>query len=67
MNRREALAHLRYHWGQEYTFRLADGIYTATARYGSPQRDTLAADTPEDLLTQIRRHYRPHLVERSST
>jgi hypothetical protein len=55
VNRREALAHLRFHWGQEYKFRLAGGTYTATARFG--KADVLEADDPEELLARVRRHY----------
>jgi hypothetical protein len=64
VRRREAIAQLRYHWGDVYRFALVDGRYTATARFG--QRDVVSADDPDELLTRIRRHY-PGPSERSST
>jgi len=60
MRRREAMAQLRYHWGDVYTFALVGGQYRATARFG--KGDVLDADDPDELLRQIRRHYGPELL-----
>jgi hypothetical protein len=62
---RELLATIRYHWSDVYEITVANGRYTATAKYG--QRDVLAASDPEELLGKIRRHYRRPPEERSST
>jgi hypothetical protein len=61
MRRQEAMAQMRYHWGDVYRFAVTDGRYTATAKFG--QRDVLAADNPDELLASVRRHYRPDLLE----
>lgn len=61
MRAREMMAQLRYHWGDRYEFTVADGRYMATARFG--RRDVLEAADPEDLLGQVRRHYRPDILE----
>lgn len=61
MTRQEALAQMRYHWGDSYRFAVVDGRYTATAKFG--QRDVLAANSPDALLAKIRQHYRPDLLE----
>ncbi len=61
MRQREAIAQLRYHWGDVYTFTVADGRYIATARFG--QRDVLYGAGPDELLGKIRRHYRQDLLE----
>jgi hypothetical protein len=66
MRRSEALAQLRYHWGDVYTFALVGGRYTATAKFG--KGDVLDADDGDELLRQVRRHYgRDMLQERCST
>jgi hypothetical protein len=65
MTTRELLASIRYHWSDVYQITVANGQYTATAKYG--ERDVLAADDPEELLAKIRRHYRRPGQERSST
>ena len=66
MTTKELMASLRYHWGDAYELAVADGHYTATAKFG--QRDVLSADDAEELLVKIRRHYRrDSLEERSST
>ncbi len=61
MKRQEALAQLRYHWGDVYRFAVADGRYIATAMFG--QRDVLSAADPDELLAKIRQHYRRDLLE----
>jgi hypothetical protein len=66
MTSRELLASLRFHWGDKYEFKVTAGRYTAAARFG--QREVLTAEDPEQLLTKVRRHYRPELLdERCST
>jgi hypothetical protein len=65
VTRSEALAYMRYHWGQEYRFAYQDGHYTATSRNGD--HATLTAEEPTDLLVQVRRHYKPPLRDRAST
>jgi len=59
------LAFLRYHWDEVYNFTRDGPQYVATAKYG--QRDRLTANTPEQLLSMVRRHYRPPPAERCST
>jgi hypothetical protein len=56
VTQREVMAQLRFHWGDAYRFTALKGHYTATAKFGS--QDVLQADDPEQLLAQIRRHYR---------
>lgn len=66
MRQQEAMAYLKFHWGDVYEFAIVSGRFIATARFGA--RDALSSDDPESLLRQIRRHYRRgHLVERCST
>ena len=65
MTRAEPLAFLRFHWGEAYKFGYKDGQYTATSR--NSDHATLTARDAGELLTQVRRHYRPPLQERSST
>jgi hypothetical protein len=65
MTTRELVASIRYHWSDVYEITMANGRYTATARFG--EREVLAADDPEELLAKIRRHYRRPAEERSST
>jgi hypothetical protein len=66
MTAREAIAQLRYHWGDRYSFSVTHGRYLATAKFG--QREVLEADDPDELLRKIRRHYRSDgLQERCST
>lgn len=66
MSAREMMAHLRYHWGDVYMFKLAKGRYFAAANFG--QRDVLEAGDPEELLQKVRRHYlRDAPQERCST
>jgi hypothetical protein len=48
-----------------YRFGYKDGLYTATSR--KSDHATLTARDAGELLTQVRRHYRPPLQERSST
>ena len=63
MRRQEAMAQMRFHWGDVYRFAVAAGRYTATAKFGT--YEVLAADEPEQLLDKIRQHY-PGPSERSS-
>jgi hypothetical protein len=65
VRQQEAMAQLRYHWGDVYAFAVVHGRYTATAKYGD--RDVLAADDASELLAKIRRHYRKSPEERCST
>jgi hypothetical protein len=62
----EELAQLRYHWGDVYVFGVANGCYTATAKFG--QLDMLEARDLAELLRKVRRHYRSDMLhERCST
>lgn len=65
MNRSESLAFLRFHWGEAHKFGYKDGQYTATSR--NSDHATLNASDAGELLSQVRRHYRPPLQECSST
>jgi hypothetical protein len=56
---------LRFHWGEAYKFGYKDGHYIATSR--NSDHATLTARDADELLAQVRRHYRPPLQERSST
>ncbi len=49
------MAFLRFHWDDAYVFAVTDGRYTARAKFG--EKDLLEADTPEKLLSMVRRHY----------
>lgn len=49
------LAYLRFHWGQSYTFAARNGKYKARAKFGT--HDVLEADSPDELLGMIHRHY----------
>jgi hypothetical protein len=59
------MEYFRTHWGDVYAFAEQNGQYTAREKFG--HHEELAADTPEQLLTKIRRHYRGPRSERSST
>jgi len=52
---RKAMAYLECHWGDVYTFAFEGGKHTARAKFG--QHDLLEADSPEALLSLVRRHY----------
>jgi hypothetical protein len=47
--------YLRHHWDDAYVFAVIDGRYTARAKFG--EMDLLEADSPEKLLSMVRRHY----------
>jgi hypothetical protein len=64
VRQREALAQMRFHWGDVYVFAIVMGRYTATAKFST--HNVLTADDPEQLLDKIRQHY-PGPSERSST
>jgi hypothetical protein len=53
--RATTMAYLRYHWDDAYVFAVIDGKYTARAKFG--ESDLLEADTPDKLLSMVRRHY----------
>ena len=55
------MRYLQWHWGDVYQFTWEpDGTCTAQARFGS--NDTLTANTPNELLTLVRRHYPRHKI-----
>jgi hypothetical protein len=49
------MAYLHDNWGEVYTFAVTNGKHTARARFSA--HDLLEADTPEELLLLVRRHY----------
>jgi hypothetical protein len=49
------IEYLKYHWGEVYTFSGSGGIYTARAAFG--KHELLKADSPDELLLKVRRHY----------
>jgi hypothetical protein len=48
------MTRMRDDWESVYALAIIDGKYTARARFG--KHDLLKADTPEELLSMIRRH-----------
>lgn len=59
------MQYLRQHWDEVYTFAKQNGRYIAREKFG--KHEELTADTPEQLLTMIRRHYRGPRADLSST
>jgi hypothetical protein len=56
------LAYIRYAWRGAYVVDATGHKWVASAKFGT--RDVLEADTADDLLGKIRRHY-PGLIHRS--
>lgn len=52
-----ALGYLNLHYGVVYEFKYKDGKYIARAKFDG--HDELEADSAEELLILVRRHYRP--------
>jgi hypothetical protein len=65
MNSRQSLAEIKRNWSSVYAFTVIGGRYAAVAKFG--KRETLKADSVDELWSLVRRHYSGTCADPSST